>query len=67
MKTQTGAVDLGVIGGLLAIALTVLGIYGWIANIVALSGSTFDPISGLVVLRVIGIFLAPLGSVLGFI
>jgi hypothetical protein len=42
------------------------GIGGWIANIYKLVGASFDPLTGLVVLRCIGIFVAPLGSVLGF-
>lgn len=45
----------------------ILVIGGWIANVVKLVGSNFDPITGIVVVRAIGVFLAPLGSVLGFI
>lgn len=44
-----------------------LGVGGWVANIVKLAGSNFDPIPGMVVIRVIGIFVAPLGAVLGFL
>jgi hypothetical protein len=39
-------------------------IIGWIANIVALF--YLDTFGGEMVLRVVGIFLAPLGAVLGF-
>lgn len=48
-------------------AIVVLGIGGWIANIVKMINAGFDPITGLVVARVIGVFVAPLGSVLGFL
>lgn len=48
----------------LVIIVAFLG--GWIANIVKLIGSDFDPITGMVIARIIGVFLAPLGSVLGF-
>jgi prepilin-type N-terminal cleavage/methylation domain-containing protein len=48
-------------------SLIMLGIGGWIANIVKLAGSSFDPLTGMVVLRSTGIFVAPLGSILGFI
>jgi hypothetical protein len=37
---------------------------GWVANIVALF--YLDTFGGEMVLRVVGIFLAPLGAVLGF-
>ena len=42
-------------------------IWGWALNIVKLAGSTFDPLTGIVLLRCIGIFMVPLGSVLGYI
>ena len=41
-------------------------IYGWIANIVKLFGADFVPLSGEVVLRAIGVFVSPLGAVLGY-
>lgn len=49
--------------------LTLIGVvvYGWVMNIVTLAGSSFDPLTGIVVLRVIGVFIPLLGSVLGFI
>jgi len=40
-------------------------VIGWILNIVKLAGMNFDHINGMMVLRVIGIFMAPLGAVLG--
>ena len=47
--------------------LAIVGAYGWIMNIVSLVGSNFDPITGLVIARIIGVFVGPLGVVLGFI
>lgn len=63
MKTQSGftAVEF------LVVVLLIGGIGGWIANIVKLAGMGFDSFSGMLVLRAIGVFVAPLGSVLGFI
>lgn len=43
------------------------GAWGWVWNIIKLAEMTFDPITGMMVLRVIGIFVAPLGAVLGFL
>jgi len=52
---------------LFVFVLMVAGVGGWIANIVKLTDMAFDPLTGMVVLRFIGIFVAPLGAVLGFI
>lgn len=52
---------------LLIAAVVVLGAGGWVANIVKMVGSDFDPITGLLIARVVGIFLAPLGAVLGYV
>lgn len=46
--------------------LIVLAVAGWINNIITLLG--MDSIdSGMAIARVVGIFLAPLGVVLGYI
>ena len=59
-------VDVGLTGSLAIIALFIAGVIGWIMNIMAIAGSEFTPITGLLVLRVVGIFVAPLGAVLGW-
>jgi hypothetical protein len=51
--------------GLGFIALWIAAIVGWIMNIVVLYGMSFDQITGPLVLRIVGIFVAPLGSILG--
>jgi hypothetical protein len=45
--------------------LIVLGIFGWVMNIVHLINDEMS--TGFIVARAIGIFIAPLGAVLGFI
>lgn len=62
MKKQLGFT----IVDLLIVLQVLVGGGGWIANIVKLVGSNFDPLTGMVVARAIGIFVAPLGAVLGF-
>jgi hypothetical protein len=52
---------------LMIVLLVLVGGCGWIANIVKRVGSNFDPLTGMVVARAIGIFVAPLGAVLGFL
>lgn len=51
--------------GLIVLVLILASITGWVLNIIDVAGSNFGEITGLLVLRVIGIFLAPLGAVLG--
>jgi hypothetical protein len=52
------------------IGLMALAVYGWVMNIVQLLSTTsiaLTDITLLTVLRVVGIFFAPLGSVLGLL
>ena len=53
--------------GLTYPAVLIAGIYGWVMNIVAIANSDFAAISGILVLRVVGIFLPPLGAVMGYV
>ena len=50
--------------GWLAVVVALAG--GWIANIVKMIGMNFDVISGMLVARIVGIFVAPMGGVLGY-
>lgn len=52
---------------LLGLGTAVIGGYGWIMNIVKIYHSSFTPLTADVVLRVVGIFLAPLGMVMGYL
>lgn len=52
------------LSGLLAIGLWLLGIIGWVLNIMQIAQS--DHITGMIVVRIIGVFMAPLGAVLGW-
>ena len=67
MNSQRGytRIELSVV--LFMIPLIVGGFWGWVWNIVKIVGSDFGQITGLLVMRVIGVFLAPLGAVLGFL
>jgi hypothetical protein len=51
---------------LLVIVVAILGFVGWVMNIMTIAGSSFNDLTGLLILRVVGIFIAPLGAVLGW-
>jgi len=59
-----GNIISGILGILAALAIIVGFIYGYIANIVSLV--TQNEATGMMIGRVIGIFVAPLGVVLGY-
>lgn len=63
MKKQLGFT----IVEMLVVVLVLVGGTGWIWNIVKIVGSDFGAITGMLVMRVIGVFVAPLGCVLGFL
>lgn len=65
MKFGNQTTSLSVI--ILPVTLALVELGGWIANIVKLIGSDFGGITGMIVARAIGIFVAPLGAVLGFL
>lgn len=52
-------------GAFFIIALFVLGAVGWVMNIVTIAKA--DYFTGMIVIRAIGVFIAPLGAVLGWI
>jgi hypothetical protein len=52
---------------LIWLTLAIVCAYGWIHNIVVVVHHINEPISGMFILRVAGIPVAPLGVVLGYI
>lgn len=52
---------------LLVVMLFLAGVVGWVLNVIAIAGSDFGQITGMLVLRCVGIFVAPLGCVLGYL
>lgn len=47
-------------------SLLVVTLIGWVMNIKALIGIIDGPVTGMLILRAIGIFVAPLGVILGY-
>lgn len=54
-------VNLSVIG------IVIAAVYGWIANIISLVHMLDGNVTAMFVARIAGVFVAPLGSILGFI
>lgn len=67
MKNRTSSLAGGwlTVGALIAIAIGIM--YGWIMNIIIIANSNFSELTGLLILRVVGIFVAPLGVILGYV
>ena len=51
---------------LVVAVLSLLAVGGWIANIVKLVGMLDGPVTTFFIGRVVGVFAAPLGAVLGY-
>ena len=52
--------------GLILIVVWLVLVVGWIMNIVEIVATIADPITGMFILRCVGIVVAPLGGVLGY-
>jgi hypothetical protein len=48
------------------IAVVAAGLVGWVMNIVTIVHTCCEPLTGMLVVRIVGIFIAPLGAVLGY-
>lgn len=51
---------------LVLIAIVFAGIAGWVMNIIDIVAAVSDPITAMFILRCVGIFVAPLGAILGY-
>lgn len=52
--------------GLMGLVVILLGVGGWIGNIVKLVGLLDGDVTAMFVARVVGLFAPPLGAVLGY-
>ena len=52
---------------LVFVIVALVGAWGWISNIIKLASMDFGGVTGMLVLRAIGVFVVPLGAVLGFL
>ena len=63
MKKQLGYT----IAELMFAVIWVAAVGGWIWNIVKIVGALSDPITGMFVFRCVGVIVAPLGAILGYL
>jgi hypothetical protein len=56
-----------VIFGLGIIGLWVAAVIGWIMNIFTLYHMSFANMTGELIVRIIGIFVAPIGAIMGYV
>lgn len=54
------------VGFLFFSCLFLIAAGGWVANVVKMLSELSDPVTGLFLARIAGIFMVPLGSILGF-
>ena len=59
-KDEAGAYFLALAGG----ALIMAGMIGYVANLVAIVN--YEVFNGMVILRICGVFIAPLGAIMGW-
>lgn len=60
---KTSSVELGSV--IFSLGLIAAGVIGWVLNIIKLAGMNAEPLTTMFIMRIIGIFVAPIGSVLG--
>jgi hypothetical protein len=66
MRNRMMENTVGTVSGGLVLLFVVAACIGWGLNIYKLCSMGFDHVTGLMVARGIGIFVAPLGAVLGY-
>lgn len=58
---------LGVFGIVCGIVLFFAAIAGWVMNIVTIAHNDFTSITGMLIMRIVGVFIPIIGAVLGWI
>ena len=66
MKNERGYTTGELLVCLFGVCVNIAAVGGWIANISKVVATVADPITGMFVLRCVGIVVAPLGVVLGY-
>jgi hypothetical protein len=67
MQKQKGYGEIELVALFFYLIIVVAAILGWILNIIKLVDSDFAHLTGMIVMRCIGVVMAPLGVVLGYL
>jgi hypothetical protein len=67
MSATNNKAQMGIAAVLIWLSIFIAAIAGWIMNLVAIVNHDFALEVGLGIVRVIGVFIAPIGAVLGYI
>lgn len=67
MMDALAYVKTGVLLSLMLVGVGIAAVAGWVINILEVFGSNFSVITGELVLRVVGIFIPPIGAVMGYV
>lgn len=63
MRNQKG--NVGIVFGAYLVLILLLGV-GWVFNLLAIVHADFGQVTGLLIVRCFGVFIVPLGSILGY-
>jgi hypothetical protein len=63
---EASKVKIGVVTMLIIFGMIVAGLVGWVMNIFGIAHSDFNNVDGMLILRVIGVFMFPIGAVVGY-
>lgn len=63
--SKTEAISISVVIFYFAVIIAAIG--GWIANVAKLFGAAADPITAMFIIRCLGVPVAPLGAILGYL
>jgi prepilin-type N-terminal cleavage/methylation domain-containing protein len=67
MKKQRGFTITELLAVVFLLSVIVAGAFGWVWNIVKLVGMSMDPLTGMLIVRAVGIFFVPLGCIVGYL
>lgn len=67
MNKQRGFSHIELLLALIALCIAVVGVGGWVWNIVKLSHGTFTVVTPELILRLLGVVVPPLGVVMGWL
>lgn len=56
-----------VLGGIFVLIVVAAIVIGWVLNIVKLVEVIYDPLNAMTILRIVGIFVPPLGAIFGYL